>query len=352
VGEFAVPIPVNNDSQQWCEVAKQWMAVADFYRLYWTAFTVCSMCNQAGQLTLYGSGLGGSTVTPRATAKTIEEGVGGSLWRGVDLASGTTAAPSTEATSTYSNLNPGVYATDWGIEGAGVISALAARGHRLFRLGFKWERIQPTLGAALDASELARLVAVADRARALGCGVVLDLHSYGGYYSDVAGTGTRASIDDGTLTQAQFEDVWSRLSTTFKNHAGVVAYGLMNEPVVTQAGFASQQLHWESISRSAVAAIRALGDTKMIAVSGYNAARLASWLTYHPYAWVPDARVWYEAHHYWGATSQFLNPINTENATSLSAGWVDPGVRGVTTGVGSAFGTRVDVGAEYQRNAR
>lgn len=117
---------------------------------------------------------------------------------------------------------PGVYDTDYHYDGAASMAFLAARGARMIRLPFRWERIQHTLGGPLDAAELGRLVATVNHAAAAGMWTVLDLHNYGRYGASVLG--------DGTLTGAHLVDVWEKLAATFDLHPGVVAYGLMNEP--------------------------------------------------------------------------------------------------------------------------
>jgi hypothetical protein len=120
-----------------------------------------------------------------------------------------------------------VYDTGYHFSGLTSLQYLYSRGHRTVRLPFLWERIQPTLGAALNATELGRLNTYITNAASAGLNVVLDVHNYGGYDS---GSGTKKIGEAGGPTQAQFADLWARLSTAFKTNATVTGYGLMNEP--------------------------------------------------------------------------------------------------------------------------
>ncbi len=121
---------------------------------------------------------------------------------------------------------PGTYGTDYQYDSAASLTYLASRGHTVVRFPFLWERIQHTLGAALDATELARIQTYVSNAHAAGLGVILDVHNFCRYNIG----GTVHVIGDGTLTQAHFVDLWTRLSTAFKGNSGIAGYGLMNEP--------------------------------------------------------------------------------------------------------------------------
>lgn len=118
---------------------------------------------------------------------------------------------------------PGVVDTDYHYDTLASLQYLYSRGHRHTRVAFKWERVQPTLGAALNSAELTRLQAFVTNAATAGLTVALNVHNFGKYNNIALGAA-------GGPTQANFVDLWTRLSTAFKNNAAVVAYGLMNEP--------------------------------------------------------------------------------------------------------------------------
>ena len=91
---------------------------------------------------------------------------------------------------THSSYKPGRYDTDYGYPtvngyprdpgingGKNSYEYLYAEGVRLIRLGFRWERIQPRLGHALDKTELGRMKLSVRNAGRAGLRVVLDLHT-------------------------------------------------------------------------------------------------------------------------------------------------------------------------------
>lgn len=125
---------------------------------------------------------------------------------------------------------PGTADVDYMYATVADINYVASRGHKMIRLPFRWERIQPTLNAALNSAELARITTVVGYARAAGMRVLLDVHNYAEYINSVANGGATLKLGGGTLTNAHLTDLWTRLSTAFKGNAGVLGYGLMNEP--------------------------------------------------------------------------------------------------------------------------
>lgn len=237
----------------------------------------------------------------------------------------------------FSNSNPGTLGVNYFDEQAASYTFVAGRGVRLARVGFKWERIQPTLGGALDPTYLGLLQTQVTRARTAGMQVVLDCHNYG-YYTTAPGFGNGASHPlgadpgiDGNLTVAHFQNLWTRLSTVFKNDAGVAAYGLMNEPnsLFAGPGGATAQLVWEDASQKAVDAIRANGDSTLLMIPGYNYSKVQGWATQHPQPWISDYNFLYEAHHYWDsqssagglATSVYSQTYASALADAVAAGY-------------------------------
>jgi aryl-phospho-beta-D-glucosidase BglC (GH1 family) len=125
---------------------------------------------------------------------------------------------------------------------------LAGLGVGFVRLPIAWESIQPTLGSALDATYLAALKSTISALKAKGISTTVGLHNFGHYItqskwtasdgvvSGYAGNdGANATgvnvLGDGTLTAAALADVWTKLSTALVGTAGLIGYGLMNEPV-------------------------------------------------------------------------------------------------------------------------
>lgn len=198
----------------------------------------------------------------------------------------------------FSNENPGVFDQDYTYNSEKTVAWFAERGAKLFRLPFRWERIQPKLGGPLNPGELERLKKLVAAIANQGAKSILDVHNYGRYRLVRNGKPIEAPIDgefDGRrlVTRDHFADLWSRLSRAFENAPGVWALGLMNEP------HDMGRSNWKEISRTAVRAIRATGDRRPILVAGDSWSNSARWTEINgPEPWIDDSGIVYEAHCY------------------------------------------------------
>lgn len=277
-------------------------------------------------------------------------------WRGVSVAGAEFGAPQTGATSGFSNRTPGAYDRAYHYDGAATFTFLARRGLDTVRIPFRWERIQPDPGQPLDGAEVDRLRAAVDRAHAVGLRVVLDVHNFGGYYLWDGSRGVRTPIGAPDLPVARFADLWRRLAGAFGNHPGVVAYGLMNEPVDLPGGAGT----WEAASQAAVDGVRAAGDGTPVLVAGYAWSGVRQWADVHPSAWIDDPvdRVRYEAHHYWDrdGSGHYQRSYAEEVQDARSRGygcerWPPPGERCQTTTRRLAGPERVATAVAVSRSA-
>ena len=91
----------------------------------------------------------------------------------------------------------------------------------VFRLPFRWERLQPERNKPFAAAELERLQTTVSDLRALGATVILDPHNYARYQNELIGSAA--------VPIADFADFWGRLATLYKADQDV-SFGLMNEP--------------------------------------------------------------------------------------------------------------------------
>jgi Endoglucanase len=126
---------------------------------------------------------------------------------------------------------PGIYGTNYTKPNLAFLQNLKNRGLNVVRLPFLWERLQPTLGGALDASYLGYIIEVLKDANSVGLKIILDMHNYGGY-----NVGGKIGKIDNFIgpTQAQYADVWTKFSTELMSepeaYAAIYAYDIMNEP--------------------------------------------------------------------------------------------------------------------------
>lgn len=189
------------------------------------------------------------------------------------------------------------------------------------RIPFTWERVQPTLGAALDATHVVWLELLIARAEANQTAVVLDVHNYGRRGGVIGSDG--ASND-------QFADFWSRLATQFKGHANVI-WGLMNEPHDQDTSA------WLISAQAAVNAIRATGSAHLILVPGASFTGAHTWVSSGNAAimsGIVDTNFAFEVHSYFdsdnsGSSAAAVSETIGAERLAIFTNWARPlGYRG------------------------
>jgi aryl-phospho-beta-D-glucosidase BglC (GH1 family) len=180
---------------------------------------------------------------------------------------------------------PGVCDQHYTYPTAAELDYYKAKGLTLVRLPFRWERLQRSLYAPLDADELARLDAVVAAARARGLGVILDPHNYARYHGALIGTEA--------VPNAAFADFWQRVALHYRDETAIWAYGLMNEPHDTGG-------RWPAAAQAGVSAIRTVDMTHTILVPGDGWSGAWRWDEHNADLWVTDPadKLLYEAHQY------------------------------------------------------
>jgi endoglucanase len=132
------------------------------------------------------------------------------------------------------------------------INYFTAMGHNIFRIPFKWEYLQPSLGGPLDATYLAALDEAVNRITKVNPSnvAIVDCHNYFRYNGALL-----------TSSRNDLADLWTPLAAHYKNNQRVF-FGIMNEPVdsTTEEVFAVYQ--------PTINAIRATGAANLILVSG------------------------------------------------------------------------------------
>jgi endoglucanase len=178
-------------------------------------------------------------------------------YRGVNLAS-----------AEFGPESEGVYGTDYVypipayVEGYDSPAYYVNKGMNTFRLPFLWERLQPTLDGAFDATELERLTTTVDYLTSMSAHVIVDPHNYARYSGDIIGSSA--------VPSASFADFWSRLADQFRSNPYVV-FGVMNEPHDMDVSV------WVTAANAAIAAIRDTGATNLVLVPGSRWTGAHSW---------------------------------------------------------------------------
>jgi endoglucanase len=137
-----------------------------------------------------------------------------------------------------------------------------SKGMNVFRIPFRWERIQPRPFDDLESADMDQLDKAIAFATSNGAFVILDPHNYGRYKGQLIGSEA--------TPVAAFADLWRRLSERYRGNQRVI-FGLMNEP------FGMPPLNWLSTANTTIAAIRATGATNLILVPGSHHSSAHNW---------------------------------------------------------------------------
>lgn len=235
IGEWAWP---NNESlSSWQALGEKLYDIADANHLpvlYWAAYNAAA-ANPIHAYTASSPGHTANLTTAAAQATVIEAHmeVSQAPYRGLNYDGSQSGRGTLVGGQLASNLFPGVVNVDYSYPSSTNLAFLANRGFNVIRLPIRWERIQQTLGAALNTTEMGRIQAVIDAAKTNGMQVIPEIHNWGRYTigtSSSSVTEYALQLTGGSLTAAHLVDLWQRLSTAWKAETGVLAYELMNEP--------------------------------------------------------------------------------------------------------------------------
>lgn len=173
---------------------------------------------------------------------------------------------------TYNGVGRGPY--DYIYPPSSEIDYFLDKGMNTFRLPFRWERLQRSLGGSLHEAELNRMDAFVNHTTGNGGHVILDPHNFARYYGDVIGG---RSLNGGHLA-----DFWSKVATQYKDNPRVI-FGLMNEPHTMPTET------WLGAANDAIAAIRDTGASNLILVPGNGWSGAHGW--HRNYYGTPNANV-------------------------------------------------------------
>jgi endoglucanase len=250
---------------------------------------------------------------------------------------------------------------------------LGTNGYRKTRLPIKWEMLQPMLHdtvanaaarAAIGnpgefhAGYEAVITGVLDAHAAAGMTCIVDCHNYCRYIdfvyqSDGSVSGLvkppnpilRAYTTDNTqvrtrifalapgatLTQANFNDFWTRAARKWKDHPGFGGYGLMNEPYFMPRpgethesflGYGQDLMIWPTFAAAAIEAIRAIDPQNPIYLSGNDWGSAMTLATHNPTWPLNYPNLIYEVHAYLDAFSNGAGAdYDMEAAKNFSSGF-------------------------------
>jgi len=157
---------------------------------------------------------------------------------------------------------PGTYNRTYTYPTHSQVDYYTGKGMNVFRVPFKWERLQFNAFDDLNWEDVYRLEDFIDYAASKGAYTILDPHNYARYYGEIIGS------DD--LSVDTFKDFWARLADYFKDNPYVI-FGLMNEPHGMETEL------WLSDANAAIDAIRETGASNLILVPGNAYTGAHSW---------------------------------------------------------------------------
>lgn len=106
------------------------------------------------------------------------------------------------------------------------IAHFAAKGFKIVRMPFRWERLQPTIYGPLSVPDRNALKASVDKALSLGLVVVLDMHNFGQRGTPANGT---QIVGSAYVTDDALVDAWVKIMEDYRGQPNVWI-GMMNEP--------------------------------------------------------------------------------------------------------------------------
>jgi endoglucanase len=146
------------------------------------------------------------------------------------------------------------------------IDYFVSRGMNIFRLPFKWEKLQPTLSGEFDAKFWSGYLSVINYITVTkGLTVIVDPHNYARYNGNIVGAA-------GGTPLSALTNLWTRLASTAQLKSNPkVFFGLMNEP------YSMSTVTWANNANATIKAIRDTGANNLLLVPGNGFTGSSSW---------------------------------------------------------------------------
>lgn len=162
----------------------------------------------------------------------------------------------------FGSALPGSFGTDYTFPTPAEVDYYMGKGMNVFRVGFRWERLQQSAYAELDPTYLGRLDSLVTYATSKGARVILNPQNFARYYGNVVGTSQ--------VPNEVFADFWKRVATKYASNPNVM-FNLVNEP----HDMPTEQ--WIGAANAAIAAIRAAGANNVVVAPGNGWTGAGSW---------------------------------------------------------------------------
>ncbi|TWI52582.1 endoglucanase [Pseudomonas duriflava] len=181
---------------------------------------------------------------------------------------------------------PGVNGTHYIFPVESYFQQWSAKGIKTVRFPIRWERLQPTLGGALDSTYAALIDRTLNYAQKYNVKVILDLHNYARYRGEIIGTTN--------VPYSAYQNVMYRIAYRWNKYPALYAYDIMNEPNGAMA-------YWPTAAQYGINGVRIVDKTRPIFIEGNgwaSATRWASWNDSLLSLKDPSNNLIFEAHSY------------------------------------------------------
>ncbi|WP_434135184.1 DUF4214 domain-containing protein [Pseudomonas luteola] len=186
---------------------------------------------------------------------------------------------------------PGINGTNYIFPVEAYFQQWSARGIKLIRFPIIWERLQPTLGGALEPTYAALIDRTFSYASKYNIRVILDLHNYARYRGQIIGAGS--------VTYNHYQDVMMKIAQRWSGQASLYAYDIMNEPNGALA-------YWPTAAQYGINGVRAVDKVRPIIVEGNGWAEATRWAQWNePLLKLvdPSNNIIFSAHTYFDANA-------------------------------------------------
>jgi endoglucanase len=162
---------------------------------------------------------------------------------------------------------PGVLGRDYGYPGRWEVEHFYRSGFNVFRVPFRWERLQNAKGRPFSRDDVGKLKDLYNAILKLEDAVILlDLHNYGYYYGEIIGE------NGSSMTGKDLGRFWVDLIGLLEARPAKVIIGLMNEPLH------DSPYRWRDMAIAAIDEIRTSGWSGLILVSGTSYSGAWTWI--------------------------------------------------------------------------
>lgn len=167
----------------------------------------------------------------------------------------------------------------------------SAKGIKLIRFPILWERLQPTLGGALDPTYTSLIDRTFSYANKYGVKIILDLHNYARYRNQIIGTSG--------VPYSAYQEIMARIAQRWSTQSSLYGYDIMNEPHDALA-------YWPTAAQYGINGVRSFDNVRPIFIEGNGWAEATRWALWNdPLLKLSDPanNIIFEAHAYFDANA-------------------------------------------------